>query len=220
MWNSVRIDIKALACLVDEKLEKLPEALAAWNVTNLIVREDNPKDDSFNDVYLQSNLTTIRIDNISSSNCFLMPNSSTEDLKKFTKKRPFEIIEPVIAPKYYEPVDAAGAEVVGATGFLIISIILAIIVISDIRYFKIVLPMFRQNFMTGVYRIKRTVYRGSIIGSMHQFIVLTSRMGGEGPVSNSTFKKVSTHTFIESKDVEPVSNQELDMSATDVSSSV
>ena len=150
-----------------------------------------------------------------------MPNSSTEDLKKFTGNRAFAILEPVVASKYFKPVDAAGAEVVGATGFLIIGIILAIIVISDIRYFKRVLPMFKQNFMTGVYRIKKTAYRGSIIGSMHQFIVLTSRMGGEGPVStNSTFQKVSTHSFIESKDVEPVSNQELDMSATDVSSSV
>lgn len=194
MWGSASLDIKRLSCRNDNQIY-LDILLATWNIDNVTVVSANSSQYSLRSYpSLQSSITTDSIDNISLPQC--VPPTTT--IRPSTSKD----IEPVVVAKTHQPEEAAGAEVFGTTGLIVLAIIAVLIVISDIRYFERVLPIFRRNFMVGMRRIKEAIYRPNIVGGMQQLIVITANLGRDRPPQtdqttprNSQRRKISKNVF-------------------------
>lgn len=179
MWDNDSLDIRWLSCESTKETQFSSSLLVPWSTSNVLMRI-SPDDDwqpltnYLHQVGAEHLLSQRNADIFSASHCHRSASTAKESAA----------IQPVVTHKNWEPAEAAGAEFLGTTGLILLAIILTLVIVSDIRYFERVLPIFKRNFMIGVYRIKQAIYRPNIALGMTQLISLTIRLGRDEKTHN------------------------------------
>ena len=156
MWINQTVDVTDITCQGYSGWRDSNSTYIAWNASNILVKvsifDNFRQKKSDKSEFMGQNLTSLNIEGQDLSAFTLqlcIPTTTTEAttvplILQFIRSANHTNItkgEPIVPKKVHVVQEAPAAEVLGTTGLIVVVILIALIVASDINYFERVFPI-------------------------------------------------------------------------------
>ena len=206
MWINQTVDVTDITCEGYSGWRDNDNAFIAWNAYNILVKVsifDNSRQKELNESeFMEQPYTTLDIEEHDLSALMLplcVPTTTTDGttvplILQFIRSANHTNItkgEPIVPKKVHVVQEAPAAEVLGTTGLIVVVILIALIVASDINYFERVIPICKKRFKSGLHRFTRRMHSHTAEG-MQQMVSLTMGLGNMQGTNSRTRKTTVT----------------------------